>query len=330
MSGNPFSGKHAGARAVRLPGRSVSGIVLFAVIVLLPAVVVFFRPAEGWQIRSGSPPPAAGSDPVVARIGSSGVRLSDIDRAARASGFLGPQETLDVRTAFDRGLVADYVGMQLLSRAAEKRGLLHLPDIAYRIGMAQDRILASAYLERRVGKSVTPGEVRRLYEKYAGAMPARAEIKVRQIVVESRAEADAILAGMEDGEGFASVAGAPAAVPEDGGWMTAATMPRDFPEDLLSLPAGSLAGPFRTGYGWHVVEVTQVRTVPAVPFGDVRAGLEEYLRTRAVESVLEELSAKGDVVYFDTRLFSPFRGTPPPDAPEEFPGEDAPQEDLSQ
>ncbi len=133
----------------------------------------------------------------------------------------------------------------------------------------------------------------KLIEKEAGAGPAQQETRIRHIFVasEDTTAPEELLAGrarLVDGESFAAVA---LEVSEDpnssntGGelpWFGRGQFPPALEQAADKLEVGVLSEPFRTQYGWHVVEVLERRERTRTSTV-ARAEADASLRQRKVE-----------------------------------------------
>lgn len=140
--------------------------------------------------------------------------------------------------------------------------------------------------ERRAATEVTDAEVRAEYDRYV-ALHGDHEYKIRHILVETQADAHAALDRIKAGESFDSVARAvskdPGSASQGGdlGW----SVPRDFVPEfgaaMVALaPRGLAVAPIRSTFGWHVIEVTDVRPSVFPPFESVKGQIVENLRKR--------------------------------------------------
>jgi parvulin-like peptidyl-prolyl isomerase len=72
-------------------------------------------------------------------------------------------------------------------------------------------------------------------------------------------------------------------------------------EELFTLPPGQWAGPFQSGYGWHLVYVTDKKAPQLPSFDEVRAKVhDDYMdgeRGRLNAATFEKLRSKYTVVY---------------------------------
>jgi len=301
-------------------GRAYSALMGAFLIVIGLWMVDLFRAGPSPEALSAASlrPPVDEQDPILARIEGRYVHLSEIEAAARAGGFLRPEEVLTPRTAFERGLVESYVEQRLLARAAIDDGLQRSPSVTRRVNAARDRVLAAAYMDAQVESAVTPETVERLYASQADVTRLGDEVRVRHIVVVNGEEAEEIAALLQGGADFGDLARtrsidrATAPLGGEVGWFTQGMMTPAFARAAFSTKSGEVAPPFKTEFGWHILEVLERRPTSAVPFSRVRGSIETFLRMRTIETALRALEEKSQVVYFrPERNDAPAPSAPP-------------------
>jgi len=262
-------------------------------------------PAKG-QAR---PAPQSGNpqDPILARIGGTYVYLSNVENAARLSGALDPEETMDPTTDRGRKLVDSYVDQKLLAEAAKATGLATKSDVADDIALARERILARAYLERQIDQNVTDRRIRAIYNLQADDAALGEEIRLRHILVETRSEALAILEVLDRGAEFATLARlrsldrGTAPVGGDTGFITRDMVPEDFSRIAFAFETGETSPPFRTSDGWNIVQVVEKRQSAATSLADVRDNIARFLRSRTINETVSGLRRESDIeLYLDT------------------------------
>ena len=281
---------------------AVSGVVL---IIAGLWIVDELRAGPALEAGAGAMrAPVDERDPILARIGGRYVHLSEIEASARAEGFLRPDETLTPEAAFRRELVEAYVEQRLLANAALDEGFQRDPGVSRKVNAARDRVLASAFMNARLDEAVTDDAVRRFYDSQAGVTALGDEVRARHIVVASEEEAQEIVALLEGGADFGGLARersidrATAPLRGEIGWFTRAMMTPAFSRAAFAAEPGSLAPPFETEFGWHILEVTDRRSTSSVPFADVRDKVETFIRMRTIETTLRDLEEASQVVYF--------------------------------
>ena len=154
----------------------------------------------------------------------------------------------------------------------------------------------------------SPAEIDAFYAQHAEDFRAPGRVQVEQIFFDDRREQDAWSARrrLDAGAGFDGIRseGDPEPVP-----MPASPLPPARLVDYLgptvaraalALPPGGVAGPLRSGWGYHVVRVAE-REEASVPVLDdirdeVRGELLRQAGDRRLRAYLDELRASGDVV----------------------------------
>jgi parvulin-like peptidyl-prolyl isomerase len=163
-----------------------------------------------------------------------------------------------------------------------------------------------------VDETPSDAEVDAFYAEHPDVFRAPGRVQVEQIFFDERREADARAARrqLDDGAGFDRVrsGGDPEPVP-----VPAAPLPPERLVDYLGptvaraalgLPEGGVAGPLRSGWGYHVVRVAGREDASLPPLDDVRAEVRGELVRRAgdrrLRDYLDRLRAGGEVVVAET------------------------------
>lgn len=128
---------------------------------------------------------------------------------------------------------------------------------------------------------VTEAEIRQRYEQ---ERETRYELAAaRHIMVASEAEAQEVIRRLEAGEDFAALA-AELSLDEgtrdaggDLGEFTRGRYPEQFEDAVFAAQAGDIVGPMQIGQTWHVIEVTDRRSVP---FAEVEDEIREEILTQ--------------------------------------------------
>lgn len=89
-------------------------------------------------------------------------------------------------------------------------------------------------------------------------------------------------------------------------WFTAARMPADFIAAVETLQPGELSEPFRSGIGWHIVEMTDRQPARDASFEEMREEIIAYLETedrrQKIEEFVENLRRTSIVQVFPEQL----------------------------
>src|SRR5271167_2946774 len=123
------------------------------------------------------------------------------------------------------------------------------------------------------------------------------EYKVRHILVDNQDEANQIIAALQKGEKFETLA---AEHSKDTGsktrggdldWNTPSNFVKPFGDAMVALQKGKFTTtPVQTQFGWHVIEVDDVRETKEPPaFDSVKAQLIQRLQGQKVDQYLRQL-----------------------------------------
>ncbi|MDO8295471.1 MAG: peptidylprolyl isomerase [Caulobacter sp.] len=242
-------------------------------------------------------PPQAG-DTAVARIDGRTVWASDVKREAVAQGLISEGEPLDISSDLFRRVMDEVVDQKLLAAEALKRKLDRDPVAQRRLAAARERILGDMLVESVVEKAVTPGAIRELYQEQLRLSKQSEELKARQIVVATQAEAEQVGKLLAAGASFEALAmerSTDAATRfsggDIGGYFTLDVMPDPYVAALKDAKPGDLIGPFAVEGGWALVKVEETRQEAPITFEAARPQIVRFLTYDKVRDLLEKLRA---------------------------------------
>ena len=183
----------------------------------------------------------------------------------------------------------------LLLHAAEAESLDQDPDLEAEVQRFRERTMQRLYLEQAMDAALTDERLQALYDEMVADIPADEEIKARHILLENEDEALAVIAELDGGADFATLAQERSTGPSgpqggDLGWFTRGRMVPEFEEAAFALETGSYsAAPVQSQFGWHVIMVEERREVPKPTFEELRSQLENELSQEVVNDVLADL-----------------------------------------
>ena len=192
-------------------------------------------------------------------------------------------------------LLEQLVNMTLAAQAAEKDGQADSPDVKARLDLLHTQILAEAASEKYVkSHPVSDDEVKAAYDSEVANMPK--EYKARHILVETKEAADTVIKELQAGGDFAKIAKAKSKDPGsaakggDLGWFSAQTMVKPFSDALAKLEKGkTTTEPVQTQYGYHVIQLEDVRSPSAPAFEDVKEQVKMFAQRKKLQAYLDDL-----------------------------------------
>jgi peptidyl-prolyl cis-trans isomerase C len=235
--------------------------------------------------------PAASSDKQLYSQGQYDVLLKE--RLAQ-----GGQDSPEVRNAVKEELNT----RELLAREAKKQGLEKNADVKTQMDLASQTVLVRAYVSDWIKKNPVPeADLKKEYEAIKGQIGDK-EYKVRHILVEKEDDAKAIITELQKGAKFDELAKARSKDPgskDKGGdldWNAPANFVKPFGDAMKSTPKGKFTPqPVQTQFGWHVIEVEDVRDAKVPAFDEVKPQLQQRLQAQWLDKYFKDLRAKNGV-----------------------------------
>ncbi len=231
-------------------------------------------------------------------------------------GLMLAQSTLPERVE----LVNQMAHALLFAEAAKTSGLESRPDIAFQIKWQTMQILMQAYFEQNASKwDMSEKAVRNYYDTHKEEFYQKPGAHTRHIL--SQTEGDALNAALEvyKTKDFAKVASEYSRDPNsaknggDLGWVEKGMMVAPVEAAIEGASVGSLVGPVKSDYGWHIIEVTERRPGKQLSFEESAERAVQGLQKQYLENELKELQAKFSV-NIDEEALKNLGGVPAPAA----------------
>lgn len=223
--------------------------------------------------------------------------------AARAEAIVNEQraqgapDTPELREAVREELIR----REVLAQAAVKKGIDKREATRAEMELARQGALIRAYVQDYLKTNpVTDAELRKEYEGIKGEMGDK-EYKPRHILVETEGEAKAIVAKLQKGEKFADLASQsidPGSRESGGdlGWSSPGMYVKPFGDALLKLEKGQYTvSPVKSEFGYHVIQLDDVREMQAPAFEEVKPQLAQRMQQQKVEQHIMDLRNKAKV-----------------------------------
>lgn len=240
------------------------------------------------------------ADPVVARVDGTVIRRSDVEREARSQS--GDDEVvLQPGDAEFERVLDELVDQRLLALEARRRGLHQSEEARRRMALAEERILGNVLVETALADAVTEETIQRIYREQIRLIPLGEEVRARHILVDTRAEADAIAQLLAEGRDFAELAVAmsqdQATRLEGGdlGYFTREGILPAFGSVAFSTPEGEVSEPFRSEFGWHLLKVVDRRRQPPPSIEALRPNIVRFYTFDQLEALIDGLRADAQI-----------------------------------
>lgn len=204
-------------------------------------------------------------------------------------------------------LVSEMANSHLAAAAGKEAGLAEDARIAEAMKLASDRILAEAYIRREVEALITDEAIASAYDAFVADTASREQVTASHILVESEAEAIAIIEQLTNGTDFAELAREKSTGPSapNGGSLGSfgrGQMVPAFETAAFGMPIGSFsATPVQTQFGWHVIQIAERSVTPAPELDAMRDQLVTNLSRQSFARIIEILRADAEISIRDLK-----------------------------
>ena len=192
---------------------------------------------------------------------------------------------------------------EIFSQEATRLGIAAKPEFQSQMALARESILIrELFDDYRKKNPVTDAEAQVEYDKFK-AQATGTEYRARHILVESEAEAKALIAQIKGGCSFEELAKAKSKDPgsgQNGGDLDFAKPENYVPEfgkAMAALKKGEMTeAPVKSQFGWHIIKLEDTREAQFPDFESVKGQIKQRLEQMKVQKYQEDLrkSAKTD------------------------------------
>jgi len=235
--------------------------------------------------------PASEGDVVVARIGETEIRLTQVV----SDMYSLPDEERQQRPFDDlyEEILQHRIDRAMVLQAANAAGLRQTPDHVERMARLEERVLTETFMQNIIRTKVLPAALKERYEVYVQDEAGRTERRARHILAGDEAEATALKARLDSGEDFETLARSLDYPGSDRGgdlgFFNSNSMVPELVEMAGTLAVGEISAPFKSQFGWHLIKLEETRVTEAQPMEQVREQLFNEMSQEVVEEVLADL-----------------------------------------
>lgn len=234
----------------------------------------------------------------VAKVNGISIPQSRLELLVKANVAQGQQDGPEMRKALRENLIAE----EILTQEAIKKGLDRDPEVIAQLEIARQAVLVRAFQADYIKHNMISDETLRKEYEILKVQMGDKEYKARHILVDSEDEAKDIIAKLKKGGNFAKLAAEKSlddGSKENGGelnWSPPAAYVRPFSEALVQLSKGGRTDhPVQTSFGWHVIELMDIRPMAVPPFEEVKQNIQQRVLQREFATVVQDLRGKAKV-----------------------------------
>ncbi len=250
---------------------------------LLALIAVSAAPAfaQNLAVVNGKPIPSSRVDAVVKQV------------VAAGQGTDSPQ----LREVIKR----DLISREVLMQEAVKQGYDKKPDVKAALDNARQAIVVNQLARDYITKNpVTDAEIKAEYDRFTKQTGDK-EYHVRHILLETEAEAKAVIAKIKGGAKFEELAkgSKDTGTANNGGdldWAAPASFPTEFAAGFTGLQKGGVSEtPVKTANGFHVIKLDDTRAAKLPTLEEVKPQVADALAQKKLEEYKEQMVKKAKV-----------------------------------
>jgi len=203
--------------------------------------------------------------------------------------------------AYYDSIIDDIIDTKLSADAARQSGLAEKPLVKEIAMRAYERVIAEAWLNEELNRRITDDMIAQSYNDLLADTESRTETKASHILVDSEAEAMAVIARLDQGEDFAAIAKEVSTGPSGPnggalGYFRRGDMVPSFELASFNLEVGTYTKtPVQTRFGWHVIQVSDRRVADAPPLAEIEDQLRSSVSVKIIGTIISELRTKASI-----------------------------------
>jgi peptidyl-prolyl cis-trans isomerase C len=275
---------------------------IFALVLLLPALLSgpalaqlpTKEPAKG-AAKDAAKPAASGP---LATVNGVAVPRQRAELLVRLQTARGAQDNEQLRAQVREMLISN----ELLVQEANRSGLAKKTEVQQQIELNRLEIIANAMIGEYLRVNpVSDADIQKEYER-AKVQTGDREYKARHVLVATEDDAKSVLADLKKGGKFEDVAQKRSldegTRPKGGDldWNVPSNFDKAFADAMMKLEKGKMSEtPVRSRFGFHVIQLDDVRPVNFPPLAQVRQQIQQRLAGQKVENMVRDLRAKSKI-----------------------------------
>lgn len=280
--------------------------------------VILLATVTTCQSRKEAPEPVLGEaivrlgDMPVAQVNGTAIYESDVRSVAIEQGKIEKDAQLPQGDPVFVAILNELIDQRIMALAALERSLDQEKSAKRRLAQARERILSNVLVEEHLRETVTDDAARQIFDAQAELRDRGMEIRARHIQLADLESAKNIIARLDKGESFESLAlafstdRASRENSGDLGYFTNDMLDPEFTRVVFSAEIKAPIPVFQTEAGWHVAEVLDRRRARQPDFEEMRDDIISQMTYNQIKTLLDELRAAAQV----KRLKSPAENPP--------------------
>lgn len=273
----------------------IAAVAAAVVVVALVALLILkpWKDSTETAVSTVEDPAAlTDNDRVVARVNGTDIRMSDVVLAEEELGASLQQIPEQVRFQYLLGTLID---RRIVTLEAKKTNTAQDPLVKTRVAYSTERAIRDVYWVRALKEALTEEKLLAYYNENIANRPVEKEAHAAHILVDTKEQAEKILADLKGGKSFADLAkefskDGSKANGGDIGWYKKSDLVPAFGDPLFKMkPGETSAAPVKSEFGWHIIHLFELRDSKTPTFEESRQGIMRVLARPEGEALLSSM-----------------------------------------
>ena len=190
----------------------------------------------------------------------------------------------------------------MLAQAATKAGIDKDPEVIQQTELAKESVLAGAFVQDYAkNHPISDDQLQQEYDKLKAHLGTK-EYKARHILVDTEAEAKAIIAQLGKKGNFDKIAkekSKDAGSAANGGeleWAVPTNFVPPFAKAMVDLKKGEYTKvPVKSQFGWHIIKLDDVRDLKVPTFEELKPQLLQRMQQQSIKDYIADLRSKAKI-----------------------------------
>ena len=234
----------------------------------------------------------------VATVNGVQIPRNRLDIVVRQQTARGAQDSEQLRAQVREALINN----ELLIQEANRSGVAKKAEVQQQIDLTRQEVIANAMVADYIRiHPITDAEVQKEYER-AKVQTGDKEYKARHVLVATEEEARSVLADLKKGGKWDEIAQKRSldegSRPKGGDldWNVPSNFDKAFADAMVKLEKGKMTeAPVRSRFGFHVIQLDDVRPVNFPPLAQVNQQTQQRLVGQKVDALIRDLRAKAKI-----------------------------------
>lgn len=251
--------------------------------------------ATAWGQEAAAPKPKEGTQPVT--VNGKAIPKSRLEFIVKQRTAQGQPDNEQTR----RMILDNLITQEVVAQEADRKGFGKGADVRTQLDLMRQQIVVQALIQDYLkAHPVKDEDMLAEYNKLKASRGDK-EYKARHILVDKDTEANDIIAQLKKGAKFEDLAKQskdPGSKDKGGDldWAAPTTFVKPFAEALTKLEKGKYTeAPVQTQFGWHVIQLDDVRALPFPAYDTVKPQLQSRLQEQEVQKYVAELRSKATI-----------------------------------